>query len=506
MKSNVSGLQNAIRWYSLSAVLGVGLVIALVVLLPLQTRLFDFQKSHLVFARDVAVMVINQTLRPMQEIAHKISSDVDAQTIMQHFNDGKISQPEATALLDKIIYKNLSDHPNVALISRLNHKGLALVTRTKTKVSDDFLKKNIIPYLKLQAPIFDRKHGLVFLIKSIENNHHQPLGYILCAFHLSHFEKLLHEAVQTKLGRTFVFYEDRNQIRWVGMSNLYPKTQMLLTDNAHLNTVLLRALQKNQPGIDSDVFSNSGMVIAFSPVLDTQWGVAIVADRVDLYQSAEKTIFVLFAIVILVLLLFAFGLNRVLKPLSGKLLLRDAELAELLEKSQEKLKILNMQLYELAIYDSLTHLLSRLAFYQRAEAEIARAKRNNRECVLFFIDLNNFKPLNDQFGHDAGDAYLKEFALRLLREVRKEDIVARMGGDEFVIMLVDTGSGIHSLEILERIKKAVAKPVEYAGHEFTLGASFGVAVFPKDAENLDALIKIADSRMYAEKAKMKGAN
>jgi diguanylate cyclase (GGDEF)-like protein/PAS domain S-box-containing protein len=158
----------------------------------------------------------------------------------------------------------------------------------------------------------------------------------------------------------------------------------------------------------------------------------------------------------------------------------------------------------LATHDPLTGLPNRLLLDDRLEHAIHNAKRNGKCVAVIFCDLDNFKPVNDTYGHDVGDEVLKECAARLKSVLRKEDTVCRYGGDEFVI-LIDTLRSFEFLEeLLVRIKKALDRPFFIQDTEFILGGSIGSAIYPVDARDGTTLLKYADAAMY--KAKHGGKN
>ncbi len=157
-----------------------------------------------------------------------------------------------------------------------------------------------------------------------------------------------------------------------------------------------------------------------------------------------------------------------------------------------------------ANHDTLTGLANRNLLRERLGQALAAAARDLRSLWVVFIDLDRFKFVNDTLGHEAGDALLKVLALRLQEVVREADTVARMGGDEFVLVLPgqdDDGSG---LAVLQRIMEAVSQPLRIEDHEFFLTCSIGVSTYPADGVTAERLIKHADIAMY--RAKEMGRN
>ncbi len=153
-----------------------------------------------------------------------------------------------------------------------------------------------------------------------------------------------------------------------------------------------------------------------------------------------------------------------------------------------------------ANFDAGSGLVNRSFFGTNLEREIARARREGGPLALAWIDLDSFKEVNDQYGHDVGDTVLRSVAERLVEAVRREDVVGRLGGDEFGIILTEFEhlSGLES--VMDRLQQALARPVHVDGAEIVQGASIGVALFPRDGEGQESLMRSADTAMYAAKA------
>jgi diguanylate cyclase (GGDEF)-like protein/PAS domain S-box-containing protein len=158
------------------------------------------------------------------------------------------------------------------------------------------------------------------------------------------------------------------------------------------------------------------------------------------------------------------------------------------------------RLQYLAHHDPLTGLANRALLQERLAAAILRAVRRHGQGALVFIDLDNFKHINDTFGHDAGDVVLREVAGRLREGMRDDDTVARLGGDEFVLV-IDDQPGLEQLAALvDRVRRRIGAPVLVGDQEIAPGASIGVGVFPRDGDSVDRLMRAADAAMYHAKA------
>ncbi len=164
-------------------------------------------------------------------------------------------------------------------------------------------------------------------------------------------------------------------------------------------------------------------------------------------------------------------------------------------------KLIEQRMHDLAYYDTLTQLPNRSLFYDRLQRELLRVKRDRTlKGAVVFIDLDNFKIINDSFGHRTGDELLRTMATRLKASTRESDTVSRLGGDEFTVLITEA----HTLADIDittrRILEALVKPVTIDNNELTVTASLGVAIFPQDATDSDTLIKHADTAMYHAKS------
>jgi diguanylate cyclase (GGDEF)-like protein/PAS domain S-box-containing protein len=166
-------------------------------------------------------------------------------------------------------------------------------------------------------------------------------------------------------------------------------------------------------------------------------------------------------------------------------------------RSEEKMRYL-------AHYDGLTSLPNRFLFGDYLDLAIADARRRQRKCAVLFIDLDKFKQINDTLGHDAGDQVLREVALRLRACLRQGDRIARMGGDEFYVLIEELHDGSHAAEVARKLLDAACRPLRIRDQDCRLSASIGIAVYPEDGVDARTLLENADQAMYG--AKRQGRN
>ncbi len=158
------------------------------------------------------------------------------------------------------------------------------------------------------------------------------------------------------------------------------------------------------------------------------------------------------------------------------------------------------QIRQLAYFDDLTALPNRRLFSDRLNMAIARAKRHDEKLAIMFVDLDHFKKINDTLGHNTGDLILEEAAERLKHCTRDEDTVARMGGDEFVLIVPEITGLEEVTKVAQRIVDSFSQPFSIHGQKLFVTASLGISIFPEDGEDPENLVKNADAAMYHSKA------
>ena len=161
--------------------------------------------------------------------------------------------------------------------------------------------------------------------------------------------------------------------------------------------------------------------------------------------------------------------------------------------------ITQTKLETMAHYDKLTNLPNRAFFYAELEIDLKRVKRKDENLAILFIDLDGFKTINDTYGHDAGDELLIQVAHRLKQSVREDDIVGRVGGDEFVVLLSEVATQKDAILVALKIVEAIGQKFHLFNVTVQIGASIGIATYPDHAKDADALVKCADSAMYIAK-------
>jgi len=183
----------------------------------------------------------------------------------------------------------------------------------------------------------------------------------------------------------------------------------------------------------------------------------------------------------------------------------------LLRRAQMELRAATLQLERdaerlafLAHHDVLTGLPNRNMFTERAREAVAHTRRHAKNAAFLFLDLDNFKEVNDRLGHDVGDELLRAIAARLRATVRGGDFVARIGGDEFCVLMQDIAAPREAATVAEKLLHELGRPYQIGEHELACGASIGIACVPRDGDDVATVLRLADAAMY--RAKGRGRN
>lgn len=155
-------------------------------------------------------------------------------------------------------------------------------------------------------------------------------------------------------------------------------------------------------------------------------------------------------------------------------------------------------------HDLLTGMPNRICFEDRLETAMQRARRDGSQVALFFLDVDRFKDVNDTFGHEAGDALLQQFATRLARQLREIDTLARMGGDEFALIVPDVKSSEDAIVVAEKLMRCLIDPIHVGGRDLMITTSMGIALYPCHGDDSASLQRCADQEMY--RTKQRGRN
>ena len=164
-------------------------------------------------------------------------------------------------------------------------------------------------------------------------------------------------------------------------------------------------------------------------------------------------------------------------------------------------KAAEKKILHLAHHDSLTGLVNRTVLHERIQQTIALANRSHTPFAVLFVDLNAFKQVNDTYGHEVGDVLLQQVTLRIKQQLKDTDTLARVGGDEFVVLLTEITDNRDVTQVMSRIKEGMAEAFQIKRHQLHCQVSQGAALYPEDGASVQALLSQADKNMYADKCR-----
>jgi len=196
---------------------------------------------------------------------------------------------------------------------------------------------------------------------------------------------------------------------------------------------------------------------------------------------------------------------RSVQKVSQELADVNRQLEQKVQQRTEELSSANQHLHFLATHDNLTGLPNRVLFFDRLDQTVKKSRRQKQRFALFFIDLDNFKRINDSFGHNVGDLVLKAVGKMLYDIVRDSDTVARLAGDEFTIIL-DNVQSVDNVEMIaQKTLNAVSQPIDILQEKVVMTVSLGISLFPDNGEDTETLLRKADAAMYQVKDETKNS-
>ncbi|HZF80218.1 MAG TPA: EAL domain-containing protein [Rubrivivax sp.] len=248
------------------------------------------------------------------------------------------------------------------------------------------------------------------------------------------------------------------------------------------------------------VISKRDLIASYVPVRSTATGPVegvfeVYSDVTELLQQQSRAQWQVAGIVFALLALLYLFLHFVVRRADRTITRQEQERAAAEEKVRHQ-----------AYHDALTGLPNRAYFAERLAESILLAARHGHNCALMFIDLDRFKIVNDSLGHDAGDELLRTVAGRLQGSLRDSDLLFRMGGDEFTVILPHIAGPEDAASVARRLHEVLIRPIAVHEHQLSVGATIGIAVYPEDGDRADVLLKNADAAMYSAKERGRGGH
>ncbi len=627
-------LQRSILLYGALTILAMGIIIAIVSLMPLYSQLKKDQQRNLLFALQTRTLAIDQYLWRAKDVSLQIASRTAIRRKLEVYNQGMISLDELVIFGQPILSDALNQSHEVVGISRLDQTN-KLVIQVGLPIPEEFWPLQAVEESgAVIRPFPIALAGKSFLVVEVPilNNQGIRVGRDIVLFSLEHLQKIvsdytgLGETGQTILG---TIHNQRVQLIFPLRGNP-SKTPKNLPLSSAIGLAIEKAFREETGILFSKNLQEGNSVIAYGPIVGSDWSIAVEMSREELYSSVNHQIFVIGSVILALSLVATGGMVLLLRPLTGKMIIRTDELEQQtveLKQSQDELqasqarlsgilelaseaiisvdenqriqlfnqgaekifgytaeqvlaqpldlllperfreahrqyihqfaqssgvarvmglrpeifarrqdgtefpaeasisklelkgeKVLTVilrditerkqaeeQLQHIAFYDSLTELPNRALFMDRLEHVLQRAKRN-QDCLfaVLFLDLDDFKLINDSLGHLAGDRLLKEIARRLRNCLRPSDTLARLGGDEFTILLEELKNLEDAIKVAERIHNQLSLPFKLNSHEIFPNTSIGITLSTMGYDQPKEILRDADTAMYRAKTLGKG--
>jgi diguanylate cyclase (GGDEF)-like protein len=495
-KNKTEKIQRIIRIYSLVTVVLIAFTVTILAIYPLYSLLRETEKRDLVFARDTSVLIVDEYVSRIKDIAKQISSRTKARILLEEYQAQKITRQQMQSYLRTILQSALQSSTQLIGITRMDSKGEIMASVGKPITSTFLPKTNSQSEIAIHGPFIRDKHYYLTITSPIWAPNNQLVGQDISLFDITDLQSSIHKKLQYRLGEILIAYIDNNKLNI--FSPLDTPWRSLLQSNNPLVKSLTNAISQHHQGLVSGNVGDSKVIISYAPIHQTNWGIAVIIKHDELFSSVQKILWVILFVIAAVTLIFTAGLGMCLRPLSGKLILQHQELQDEINLQKSELALANTQLKHLVDHDALTGIKSRRAFETALLKEHSRAKRNHESFGLLYIDVNNFKLINDNHGHEAGDSILKSIAERLVHTLRTEDTIARVGGDEFAV-IIPCATSENIAAIANKVMNLTRLPINYHNKLIECSVSIGYACYPDDSSDIDQLMRQADHNMYNEK-------
>jgi len=313
--------------------------------------------------------------------------------------------------------------------------------------------------------------------------------------HPTHLKNMANDLEEEMIGYFRKFPDKKDKFIQKGEGYIYARPLIIEQKCLRCHNTIERTFSKKSMKQDTDYKVTLGDVRGVICIKTKERGVLSL-----LYNAFLKTLFGNILLYILLLTVIYYLIRTLYK--------KDKHYTKQLENDiREKTYEIEAQkevLYYQAYHDPLTDIYNRMHFQDRLQYSIALSQREEGKFALFFLDLDNFKQINDSFGHHIGDKVLIEVAQRLQKTIRSEDTLARLGGDEFTIIMQSLEEVKNVVLFANKIQKALALPISLEGNDILITCSIGIGIYPHDTEKAEMLIKYADHAMYV--AKESGGN
>lgn len=467
--SRFVSLHRRIMFLALLGVLLTGLLVGIATAIPLYQNTRAHLENNTLINTQAQAEIINNLLEKYQGIAQQFTSRTEIRRRLEAYLAGDLALPEVRAFSEPRLADAMSLSSAVEGLLRLAEDG-SVVAQLGQIINPHEIQKRL-----QTAPDPDQQlisvggQQLLLITAPIKDELGQVIGQDVLFFNLNEIAAVL--TCQDRFG------PQAQQL----LVNL-PSKQQLTSHNEHLQLKALSPqlssiqaqLNLGRPGQQQLQKDNQAQLLFFTSLATPGWALMIKRPVNDFYNPAWAALVWPGITILIMLILSALGLARVLHPL----------IEDVTQQTQQ---------------DSLTGLVNRSFLEQKLERAVDLAERRTTQLSLIFMDLDHFKEVNDTLGHQAGDQLLQLVAKRLKSLMREGDVVGRLSGDEFLILLENQQTTRTAEQLANRIIQSMAQPFLIDQQSITIGVSLGISHYPQDANKAKSLIRKADLAMYRAK-------
>jgi diguanylate cyclase (GGDEF)-like protein len=466
------------------------------VIYPFYIKLRDAEQQRLLFSRNTSEIIVNDYIYQIKSVAEELSNKSNSMVVLRSYRSGKVSQKTLQEIGALTIHKWLDSSINIVGFVKKDIKGKILLKVGKTAFFENEKFELRDNHLTVSTPKKWGDHYFINVSCPIYDENSTVIGVDVLAFDITALQSSIYKKLQYHKGDILISSVDGDKATL--FSPLKSKWNSYMLDSNILSSTVIDAAKSNNEGVASGKLGGSTVYIAYASLDEPSWVLSIIIKKDMLFSDLEVTTYLIILFIIAIIVLFTFGINHLLKPLSGRIIMHNHDLDEKIKSSQEGLRLANKKLRMLVNHDSLTGAYNRRGFALEFKKIKSKAKRDSCEFSLFFIDVNKFKLINDTYGHDVGDAVLLNIADRLKVSMREEDVIARIGGDEFVVISPGISKS-ESITVYNKILSIGQMPIIFEQKPISYHVSIGSATYPVHGKTLQDLLSHADDEMYKKK-------
>ncbi|MBD3640485.1 MAG: diguanylate cyclase [Marinobacter sp.] len=478
------------------AVVLTGILVATIVATPLINQIHTRAELSAASFADAEAASIRAAFDQHRNLAAQTASRSELARRLSQYDTGELTQTELVSYTRPRLEDAVEGLTNLQAILRYDADGSELLRIGP--MADDLPAR--LPFReKLDILTYPLDSGatsppLLHVASPITSEAGQVVGFDLLLFSLESLRSLFQSPDNSQ-----ICLLDSDRTKRITIDQTTGQFQLTPADPCLANRLEVHTSEEGA-SFRGRLEDGTRVMSFLRPLPGYDWEVHVWAKTNEIFGTVIRDIVFSVLVTLALSLLAGVLVWRSLRPVLRRMAQQTSDLA----RSNRELEQAQRQIRRQADHDLLTGLPNRAALLSALGHTIDRAKENNSRFALMFVDLDHFKPVNDKYGHQAGDELLKVIGKRLSGCVREEDVVGRHGGDEFLVITAPLGNTDDAGVIGEKITAVAAQPFRIEDDAVQVGASVGVAIYPDNGTTVEALLKASDAAMYQAKASGRG--